>query len=95
MGDNLRFEMVDVSYEYYGKYQHCSKAKDGMWYADCDFGIGAGCGELRKDALPSLSQDTPELISKAKQMHEAAAQRIVQAALVQPQSKRSWWRFWS
>lgn len=76
-----QFEMKDISSQTYGKYQFCTKAKDGMWYADSDFEHPGGFGNPMRGALPAPHQDTPELIAKAKAMHEASARRAVSSVL--------------
>jgi hypothetical protein len=84
---------VDISAQTYGKYQHCTKAKDGMYYADADFELGSGWRKPRPGALPSPSQSTPELTLKARALHEAAARKSVERALAAARPKRpSWWR---
>lgn len=75
----MRFH--DISAEVFGKYQHCTKAEDGMWYADSDFSGGGGCGALKRGALPAPSQDAPELTARAREMHERAAERSVKDAM--------------
>ncbi len=74
----MSFTMKDISAETYGKYQHCTLAKDGMFYADEDF---IGWGRVKKNALPAPHQDTPELTAKAQAMHEKAAAKTTSDAL--------------
>lgn len=81
MSDEPKIRFEDISAQVFGKYQFCTKAKDGMWYSDQDFEFGAGCGPLKKGALPSPRQNTPELTAKARRMHEEAANRAVKNAL--------------
>jgi hypothetical protein len=78
----LGANFVDISAQAFGKYQFCTlNKKDGMWYADADFGSGGGCGPLRAGALPSPRQDTSELTARARAMHEEAAKKITRDAL--------------
>jgi len=88
-GGGINF--VDISAQTYGKYQFCTKAKDGMWYADDDFTGGAGCGKPKRGALPSPSQDTPELTARAREMHTDTARDLTETAM---RSRKPWWRFW-
>lgn len=54
MSDNeIKFQFHDISYEVYGKYQHCTKRWDGLWWSDGDTILGKGFG-----AKPSPWQDT-------------------------------------
>jgi hypothetical protein len=71
------FEMRDMSWETFGKYQFGTKHDDGLWYADSDFVLG----KPKKGSLPSPWQDTPEQIALAKRMHEAAALKEASAAI--------------
>lgn len=83
----MRIEVQDISHLVLGKYQYCTMARNGMWYADSDFQFGGGGGEVKKGALPSPRQDTPELCALAKRMHEMAAAKTFSDAM----PKRSWW----
>lgn len=76
-----QWAMRDLSYEVYGKYQFCTMAEDGMWYADVDFEHPGGFGKPKKGALPSPRQDTPELTARAKALHEASARSAVNNVL--------------
>lgn len=44
----IELEMVDISYETFGKYQYCTMY-EGRWYADSDFVNG----KPKKGAIPS------------------------------------------
>ncbi|MDB5620859.1 hypothetical protein [Tardiphaga sp.] len=77
----MKIEMDDTSAQVFGKYQYCTKAKDGMWYADSDFGSGDGCGPLKRGALPSPRQDTSELTARAKAIHKASARKATTSVL--------------
>lgn len=77
--------LVDVSAQAFGKYQFCTKGRDGLWYADEDFTFGSGVGKPKPGALPAPHQDTPELTAKARAMHEAAAAQ-------RPPDKTPFWR---
>lgn len=68
----MELQMKDISQETYGKYQYCTGGKDGLMYSDDDFEYGAGCGDLKKGALPSPWQSTPELTAKAKVIRDKA-----------------------
>lgn len=75
----MEIKFTDLSYQTFGKYQFCTMdEKTGLWFADCDFELGGG---LKKGALPSPRQDTPQLKEKAKELHEAAALKMANDAL--------------
>jgi len=81
--------ITDISAETYGKYQHCTMADDGMFYADSDLQWHFGRYSPKPGALPSPhGQNTPELTAHAHQMHEDAARRLTEIALVRP--RKSW-----
>lgn len=90
--DNI--QVKDISYQVFGKYQYCTQAKDGMFYADSDFDLGFGVGKPKKGSLPSPQQSTAELTEKARAMHEAAAQRVIEDTLpdATPSPRQSFWR---
>lgn len=88
-GGNLNVE--DISAQTYGKYQYCTKARDGMWYADSDFTLGSGCGKPKRGALPCPEQDTPELTKRARKMHEESARKLTESIMP---TRKPWWRFW-
>jgi hypothetical protein len=62
-GETMDGVFKDISAQTFGKYQNCSMAADGMWYADCDFTWRG----LKPGALPSpFGQRTLELNQKAE-----------------------------
>jgi len=90
---HIKMTVSDISAQVYGKYQYCTKAKDGMWYADDDFTRGDGFGKPKRGALPNPQQDTPELTERARKIHEDSAKRLTESILPSARSK-PWWRFW-
>ncbi len=74
---DAKLKFVDVSAQYFGKYQHCTLATDGMWYADSDM-IGS---RPKRGALPSPRQDTPAARQRALELHECAAKAAADRAL--------------
>lgn len=72
--------MVNISSSVFGKYQYCTKASNGLWYADSDM---AG-RKAKRGALPSPSQDTEEKTIYAKNLHRKSAERATRKALGTP-----------
>ena len=80
-----------------GKYQHCSRAQNGLLYANCDFPFGEDPDAY---ALPSPQQRTPEKTAYARHLHVEAAQAkmelqlgaIVTAAKVARPKPSAWQR---
>lgn len=93
MNEKQPFQMIDISAQTFGKYQHCTMHK-GLWYADADFDVGYGVGTPKSGSLPSPWQDTPEKVALARRLHEEAAQAAASRALKaahQPKVYRWWW----
>lgn len=50
------YEFEDISAQVFGRYQFCTLAEDGKWYADCDLVFRRGKYYPVKGAVPSPHQ---------------------------------------
>lgn len=79
--------MHDISAQVFGKYQCCTMAKDGLYYADCDMLGGGVC----KGALPAPAyMQNPDRRAEVEGLHQLHSEIVANSIiddLTRPRSK--------